>query len=418
MNRPQRILYVTTDLAWPLSFGGEIRKWNLLQGLIQAAPTDVLVFRDLERPLAHEAFSGCGQVHQISRSHLDMSPAQERLYRSTIGRGVLAFGSTLPFEYLGSERKRFQSDLSQRVDWSTYDLVWITTGRCATALGGALDGHTTILDGDDFSYVRNLGLLRSSGWYGAKLWNYLDVAKMWWHERRFAARYSYVVRCSAEDRDRHPAKNVIVIPNGTAIPPRPQRSPGPNVLFVGDLGYQPNREGVEWLLGSVWPLVRQRVPEAELKIVGRNPSDRIQASSGSGGVAVLGFVDSLAAHYASAALSVVPILAGGGTRLKVLESLAYAVPIVSTTIGTFGIDADQSLGVYHADGAQAFADKCVELLTAPTGASDRQALAGREMVRSRYDWRAIQGQVAALSLEAAGQREHHPVALRCSILPR
>src|SRR5207253_1481885 len=112
-------------------------------------------------------------------------------------------------------------------------------------------------------------------------------------------------------------------------------------------------------------------------------------------------VDSLAPHYAAAAVSVVPLHAGGGTRLKILESLAYAVPVVSTDIGAFGIDAGRDEGLYRADTDEGFADGCLALLTAAVrGSSECLAMEGREFIRRRYDWLRIQEQVATLARRA------------------
>lgn len=257
-----------------------------------------------------------------------------------------------------------------------------------------------MLDADDFGYVRDWQLLRHSPWYGAKVWNYVDVLKLWWHERRLHKLYSAVVRCSDEDRLRHPADNVVVIPNGTRIPPATNRSPDQRILFVGDIGYEPNRQGLEWFLLEVWPKIRSRVPAAALDIVGRKPPPDIVAANGKHGVCVHGFVEDLAKVYAQAACSVVPLLAGGGTRLKILESLAHETPVVATTLGAFGIPADASHGLVRADHPDTFADHCVACLSQPQ-LHTAPAAAGRQLVRDQYDWESIRRRVAELALRVA-----------------
>jgi glycosyltransferase involved in cell wall biosynthesis len=394
-----RILYVTSDISWPLSFGGEIRRWNILQGLLQAGRTDVVVFRPEGRGIAKESFAGCGRIIQVKKSHLFFSEWHQRRYESTLGRGMLTLGNTLPFEYQGETRGELRAQLRREVDFESYDLVWFATARTAVPIG-RIDARAKVLDGDDFGYVREWLLLRSSPWYGAKVWNYLDIAKLWWWERSFLRRFSFVVRCSQEDRDRHPAVNVVVIPNGTIIPQTVSRMSQRRVLFVGDLGYAPNFQGIEWFLERVWPLIQQRVPDAVFDIVGKNSSPAIQQTHGKLGVVVHGFVEDLASLYRTASLSIVPLLAGGGTRLKILESLANMVPVVSTNVGAFGIDANVQHGLHRADNPNRFATYCAAVLL-ETELSQSRASAGREFVRSKYDWGIIQQQVADLVHRAA-----------------
>jgi glycosyltransferase involved in cell wall biosynthesis len=266
-----------------------------------------------------------------------------------------------------------------------------------------LQGPPKVLDGDDFDYVREWLLLRSSPWYGAKVWNYVNVTKLWLFERHIHRRFAYVVRCSDLDVRRHPAPNVVAIPNGTVVPEQPSREPEARLLFVGELAYEPNRQGVEWFLSSVWPAIRREIPHAQVDIVGKRASDVITRMHGKDGVVVRGFVADLAPLFRAASASIVPLHAGGGTRLKILESLAYGVPVVSTHIGAFGIDAGPESGVERADATDAFAEQCVRRLRAPSEGSAR-ALRGREFVAARYDWRVIQAQVSALALRAVHDR--------------
>lgn len=395
-----RILYVTPDISWPPRVGGQIRKWNVLQGLLQAGTTDALVFRRGETDIHAQSFAGCERVVPVSHEHFQLSDAQRRQYESTFGRSLLTLRSLLPLEYRAARRATLREELHGQVDFACYDVIWFATARSAAPLGWIRGPAATVLDGDDFSYVREWHLLRSSPWYGAKIWNYLDVAKLWWWERTHPRRFTIVVRCSDEDLQRLPAKNVVVIPNGTDVPPAPARSPQARVLFVGDLAYVPNSQGMEWFLEHIWPDIRRRVPHAALDIAGRQPSAAIQNAHGRAGVTVHGFVQSLDPLFESAALTVVPLLAGGGTRLKILESLAYGVPVVSTHLGAFGIRAGSEEGLDRTDSPAQFAEKCAAALLDPASAQAR-ALRGRELVQREYDWRVIQASVARTVERAA-----------------
>jgi glycosyltransferase involved in cell wall biosynthesis len=394
-----RILYVSPDISWPLSFGGDIRKWNVLQGLLQAGETDALVLLRPGRRLSPEAFTGCGRILPVN--DVAMTEREARMYGSTIGRGLLTLGRQLPYEYLGGSRPELRDELERLVPFESYDLVWFAGARRAIHVVPLTCGPT-ILDGDDFEYVREYLVLRSEPWYGAKVWNYVNVVKLWAMERAFHRRFSGVVRCSPDDARRHAAANVVVIPNGTVVPPETPWRPDRRLLFVGDLGYTPNRQGLEWFLESVWPAVRRAVPDAQLDLVGRNATWALTTAHGKNGVVVHGFVDDLAPFYRRAASSIAPLFAGGGTRLKILESLAYAVPVVSTRLGAFGIDVPPGHGLVLADTPVEFAARCAEFLMA-TEAPISPAKVGRDLVAARYDWQAIRSAVARAAIAVVAE---------------
>jgi len=394
-----KILYVTPDIPWPPRVGGALRKWNVLQGLLQAGSVDCVVIGKRGAAIHSQSYANCGKVFVADEDDFALSAEQREQYNSTLGRGALVFSSTLPFEYQGKAHSHMREKLRKEVDFSQYDCVWFATARAAIPIG--LKGaNATVLDGDDYSYVREWLLLRTTPSYGAKLWNYFDVAKLWWWERGHVQRFSIVVRCSNDDRARHPGKNVVVIPNGTDVPAALNRRPQARALFVGDLGYEPNQHGVEWFLQNAWPLIRAQIPEAQIDLVGRNRSSYIEAANGRDGIHVHGFVEQIEPFFETAALSVVPLLSGGGTRLKIPESLVRGVPVVSTRVGAYGMEAGEEHGLYLADEPTAFAEKCIGLLADPTAAATH-ALAGREYVASIHDWRVIQQQVARAAAQAA-----------------
>lgn len=392
-----RILYVTPDISWPLAFGGDIRKWNVLQGLTAAGETDALVFVRRGRHLHDAPFRQCRRVIAVDDD--GMTEADRRRYQSTLGRGLLTLGRRWPYEYLGGDRPELLADLTRRVRFDTYDLVWFAGARRAIHLC-PLVGCPTILDGDDFEYLREWLVLRAEPWYGAKIWNYLNVVKLWAIERSLSRRFSAVLRSSAEDARRHPDRNVFVVPNGTDVPGEVERAPERRLLFVGDLGYEPNRQGLEWFIRDAWPLVRRRVPDAQLDLAGRNEEWARSRHHGRDGIEVHGFVLDLKPYYRRAAASIAPLHAGGGTRLKILESLAHAVPVVSTHLGAFGLDIPADHGLVREDDVERFAAACVDVLTQPTNdAADR----GRAFIAEHYDWRAIRELVGRTARRVAGR---------------
>lgn len=159
------------------------------------------------------------------------------------------------------------------------------------------------------------------------------------------------------------------------------------LVFTGMMGYVPNYDGVLHFLDEAFPRIRAKIPDAELLVVGKNPPAHLRRRSGDG-VKVTGFVQDVRPHVYSAAVYVVPLRMGGGTRLKVLEALSAGIPVVTTPIGCEGIDVVDGEHVLIREEPEAFAEAVLELLSDPELAA-RLVRNGRRLVEEVYDWRHI-----------------------------
>ena len=217
--------------------------------------------------------------------------------------------------------------------------------------------------------------------------------------RRFAAaehdwipRFDRVYVCSELDAERlrglvPAAPEVRVIPNAVRIPsspPVPRTTHPYTFLFVGTLGYEPNLDAVAWFTRRVLPRVHARAGRPVLvRIVGRLPAADLRPFTGRHGVRLVGEAADLAAEYGDADAVAVPLRAGGGTRIKVLEAFAHRRPVVSTSLGVEGIEAVPGLDLLVADDGDAFADACLRLISEPQLAADLVDRAAA-LVASRY----------------------------------
>lgn len=206
----------------------------------------------------------------------------------------------------------------------------------------------------------------------------------------------WVCLCSRDDENRlHqllPNTRTAVIPNAADVDsfaPRPSDPPadGRTVVFFGLLSTLPNIDGVTHLVRDIWPRIAAARPEARLKIVGGRAPPSLTAMSGPG-IEFTGFVDDLRPHLASAAVVVVPLRVGGGTRLKVVEAMSMAKPIVSTSLGAEGIEAAPGREIEIADDPVTFGTRVCELLTDPERAAEL-GRAARRRAEEAYSWSVV-----------------------------
>jgi glycosyltransferase involved in cell wall biosynthesis len=188
----------------------------------------------------------------------------------------------------------------------------------------------------------------------------------------------------------YPNTRAEIAPNGVdcsfmQVLPAPS---GKEILFVGSLNNLPNIDAVSFFANKVMPLVLERHPDAVFKVVGCNPGAQILALHAPPHVVIAGEADSLEPYYSRAAVCVAPIRSGGGTRLKILEAMAFGRPVVSTTFGADGLDVENGRHLLLADSPHTMARIIGRVLA---GEEDISGLIGRarELVETRYDWREI-----------------------------
>lgn len=182
----------------------------------------------------------------------------------------------------------------------------------------------------------------------------------------------------------------IVAANGIAPPTAMARKPaGHELVFVGGFGYFPNLDGALWLLEAILPVLkdRSRVP-VSMTLVGRNPTKQLCRLADRSGVTILDDVGDLLPIYERASIALVPLRAGGGSRIKLLEAAAYGVPIIVTSTGAENSGLMDGRDIWVADEPDAFVDACLTILTEPAKAA-RRAAAAKEFVETHYSRQEI-----------------------------
>lgn len=295
-----------------------------------------------------------------------------------------------------------------------YDLVWFSTAAVFEWMGRPRLGPTVVdIDNLEHESVRRRLAVRTRPPAAGVRTRLRDLASeqqlrldagSW---RRFqasvAASVDRVVLCSDLDVARSRLPNAVVVPNTYERPAEPAGreevlSP-PVVLFQGRLNYPPNVDAASYLVQEVAPLIWERVPEAQIRLVGR-PTPGVKRLHSPPHVVVAGKVPDIARELSEAALVVVPLRFGSGTRLKILESFAHRVPVVSTRFGAEGLDVDDGVHLLLADGAGSLAEACARLIF-DRALRKRVVDAAQALHRERYDLPVAEERVCSLARELA-----------------
>lgn len=173
-------------------------------------------------------------------------------------------------------------------------------------------------------------------------------------------------------------KAVFAVPNGIRIsdcaePPARLQYPGRQpltLLFTGTMDYKPNEDAVCYFCAHILPLIKNKLSQAvRFVIVGTRPSQEVRRLAAGRDIDVVGEVRNVARYYSLADLIVVPLRAGGGTRIKILEAFAFRRPVVATSAGAEGLQLRSGEQILLADSVEAFAEGCVRLIRSPAQAA-------------------------------------------------
>jgi len=195
-----------------------------------------------------------------------------------------------------------------------------------------------------------------------------------------------------EMRRTYRAARVDAIPTGVDVDwftPSGAVGRSADLVFIGSMDWMPNIDGALWFARDILPLIRKRKPDCSVVFAGRRPGHTLlELAREDSRIQVTGTVPDVRPYLWGATASIVPLRIGGGTRLKIFESMAAGVPVISTKIGAEGLPVEPDSQILIADEPAAFAEFCVRLME-DVAARTRMALAARELVASRFSWEAV-----------------------------
>ncbi len=397
------VLAVTSELPWPLNTGGHLRTFHLLRALAARFRLRLIAPVHPGQEEAVETLRG----HGIGVRPVVVGP--RRRWREAFGALTAAARKEPYVCYHRHNRVAVRDAIRQEARRDPIDVLYLDH-LDAFVYRPLLPRTPVVVD------LHNVysTLVRRAGEEQASAPRRIYLRR----EARLLARRETVVAQSAdclttvstEDARwfaSRGARRVEVVPNGVdcgALSDLPLGRPShpPTLLYVGAMSWSPNAVAVHFLAREILPQLRAEVPGLRLQIVGRDPGPDIRALAEQPGVEVLGSVPEVVPYLRGASLLAVPLEAGGGTRLKILEAFAAGLPVVSTPVGCEGLDVSDGEQLLIADRAR-FAGAVLRLLRDPALGRGLAAQA-RQLARERYDWGIVGRQACAAVAAVVAQR--------------
>ncbi len=422
------ILWLKSDLLLPLDKGGRLRTWHLMRHLARrhditymsfAPPPSDVPAPDGEAGPAPSMREVANEVITIPR----FDPAKRSLLFYMDAARYLA--DPLPYAVAKYRSAAYKSTLASLLRERSFDLIVCDFLVPAVNLPKTLPCPAVI-----FTHNVEAEIWRRHAETKSSVpvrWLYrLQHRRMLRFEDDSLKRFDGILAVSDADRDTiarlYPdaaAKPMWIVRTGVDTEyfapstrenlsnPANLSNLEPRLVFTGSMDWLPNEDAMKYFCADVLPLIRREEPRVSLSIVGRAPTPAVRALAGDG-IEVTGTVDDVRPYMEKAAVYVVPLRIGGGTRLKIFEAMAMGKAVVSTTVGAEGLPVVDGEHAVIADGPQAFASAVLTLLRDGARRTTLES-AARSLVVDHYDWSAVAGELEeALRMSAGRPRPAKP----------
>lgn len=383
-----KILMLTPYLPYPLVSGGQIRTYNLLKNL--SRKHDITLFSlikdESEKQHLPALQKFCKKIRVFKRSFSPWHP-----------KNILRAGLTLyPFVVTRNLVSSTKAEVTRELASAEYDLIHAETFYMMPNIPKTK--IPVILVEQTIEYLGYQSYADKTKWWFLKPLLALDIFKIKYWEKRYWQSCDQLITMSEDDKKfilsiTPGVKHIDVVANGvdTAWFNQVKKTlpKNPTVLSVGTFKWLPNIEAVEFLVEKVWDLIKARIPDARLWIVGNAPTPKVfDYEKRDSTIKVTGGIPDIRDAYASAHVLLAPVFSGKGTRYKILEALATGTPAVATSIAVEGIGITPGEQAIVANTAPELAECVVDVLQSPS-LQKKLAENGKKFVSAHYDWQSI-----------------------------
>ncbi|MCB9118295.1 MAG: glycosyltransferase [Caldilineaceae bacterium] len=392
------ILFLTQVLPYPLDAGPKVRAYYVLRYLAQHhAVTLVSFVRATDTPAAMVHLrTFCRAVHGVPMQRSKLKDA------GFLARSLLARRPFIIERDVSGAMDALLDDLTAQAgpfDAVHADQLWMAPYALRVKARAASDTPPrTIMDQHNAVYMILRRLAEAERNPVKRMLMEHEADKLAGFEVATCAAFDHVTWVTQEDHDAvqavaaAPVRNDGVLPicgSPEDAPPIARRPDAKRVTFLGGLHYPPNAQGVLWFAEHAFPQVLAAQPDAILTVIGKQPPEALRSLGiPARNLEITGYVDDPQPYLAETAAFVVPLLAGGGMRVKIIDGWSWGLPIVSTRIGAEGIDAVDGVNMLLADTPADFAAAVIALLADPAQ-NAKIAAGGRQWAVERYNWRTV-----------------------------
>ena len=401
-----RILWLKTELLHPVDKGGKIRTYNMLKELKRRCHITYLTLDEgmadnTARELANEY---CHDLVRIPHRR------REKFTKGFYVELALNLASDLPYAIKKYESTEMRREIEKRV--GNCDVLICDFLAPAVNIPRDLECATVLFQHNVEAMIwkRHYEVQTNAA---KKAYLYRQWRKMVEFEAATCPRFDSVVAVSREDREQmereYGVENVYDVPTGVDTAffrPSSQRARKPHhLVFTGSMDWLPNEDAIRYFTEQIMPRIKQSVPDVTLTVVGRDPyPGLVELSKQDPSVIVTGRVEDVRPYMEEAAVYIVPLRIGGGTRLKIYEAMAMEKPIVSTSIGAEGLPVTNGTEIVLSDTPESFADAVVKLLH-DHDLADTIGQRAATRVRKEFGWDIVADSFAAICERAMGGHE-------------
>ncbi len=388
-------LVLAPEAPYPLAGGGPMRTASIFEYLKDRYSVDAILFREPGAPDPRDAFP-----HGTLRDSLVLDlPYHSRRLLARAARNLSRMARGQP--PLNDRFNGFSRPVAEWLDRRSYRLAIFEHFWCAPYVQ-QIGKHAaeTVLDLHNIESLLYSRLAEAEPWpLSLALRRFGRAARAM--ERTWFPRFSRLLAASDEDAGRArglaPGADVLVYPNAIPQVECPIRAEQNVIVFPGNFEYGPNLSAVRFFRHEIWPRLRKEEPGLVWRLVGKNPHAVAKLVAGDPRIELTGPVENAIEELAAARLVVVPLLAGSGTRIKILEAWAAARAVVSTALGAEGLGARDGEHLVLAHSAPGFSDAILELLA---DGARRRCLgeAGHALYKTRFTWQSVWQNLAIIGL--------------------
>lgn len=384
-SRSLRILIVTPTVPYPPNWGFGIRVYQFVRQLSRSHKVSLVCYAQPDEEDKVAALEQiCHSVHTVPAPLHNKIDKRTTQLRSLLSKRSFQTGSLYT--------KAMQQRLTGLLEAEPFDIVQIESSQLGCYNFGA--GPLFVVDEHNLEYELLHRMYQTEHSPLRKFYNWCEYRKFRSEEQACWARADACILTSDREKcilnAQVPSKPSHVAPNGVDIdffrPTATAIDPN-SLVFTGLISYRPNTDAVLFFVKEVLPLIVKERPQTVFSIVGMGAPDEVTRLAGPN-VVVTGKVDDVRPYIERAAVFVVPLRMGSGTRLKVLEGLAMGKPMVSTNLGCEGIGVQNGEHLLTEDDPAAFAKATLHLMNNRELAV-RLGIAGRTLVEDHYSWASI-----------------------------